>query len=1581
MRKKKIIHRVGSSMLILSLLGSSVVVPGGFSDAYAVVEAAVENALQVSDKMEVSVDGKNLGTMQLYKNGVFESKVSLTAGTHTIQASKNGSTYGDVATVTVAGDKEVYVRVQNGTMIDSVNNADQFHTAAMAGNFAGLFFADESGDSYAISTWEPGDANAELTYIGGGIFKRTFTFKELEEDVTIADGGYKIACDDAWDLCYGDGTGNIAVTIPAGSTQFTVLADTINGVVYDSVRSGNVTVTQNSGNMEYGALDLIVSLIGTARQNEAVNWTADAKGYEFTQISDTLYVYQASFDKGTYEYKTVMNYTHWYEKTAGNKGFTLTEDNKNVIFLYDASDESLYDSVNDNGTVAEKLGMKEEEAVSKVQNNANGTTTFITTAAKQGDKVQLIYAPYSDPTDTTAVDLQEGRDGKGNFNQTFVSDAIFFGDEALDYVYYYKINGTRTLDTSAEMVTVSSENYSRYTREKFTGRFVTVPGTLPGPSWDASSNVMTYLGNGMYSYTFKDVPAANYEFKIATGTWAENYGVEGKADGSNYGIAVTEKQDITVYYIDMDTHRAVTSLTYDFAEIGLKGTSVDTKLEDKGLTGIYKATVLLPAGTYTDLVMEYKGAELPVDSFTLTEEKEVTFYFDPSTEIYYNDSSKMEVDASTVKYDSKDIAYKSVFGAVEEGEQVTFSIDTGKDATKALLVVKGKESKTLNMNKKADGDGYRWSTDLTLSQYGQYTYFFVIYYGSYIQIYCDDDGYYGTGTLTDISGLKGYDLIVYKAGYKTPDWVKNGVFYQIFPDRFFNGNESNDTVHLEARGATDYEIIGDWYKYPENPDQEVLNPGSYPENACTGDSIWNNEIYGGDLEGIIEKMDYLKALGVNVIYLNPIFSSISSHRYDTSDYKKIDPILGTLGDFTKLVKAAEENDMHIVLDGVFNHVSDDSIYFDRYYKFIGENGKVGAYPYWAYVYDYMEDNPSATKAQAETKAKTYFKTRGVTDFSYTEWFQVYTTSLTDAEGVAVTDTIGERTGKPVYGYDGWWGYDNMPVIYSTDGSEYQTGNWASEVIEGSSSVTQYWLQKGSNGWRLDVANEVSDETWKHFRDSVKGLDSDAVIIGEIWDDATEYILGDMYDSVMNYVFRDAVLSYAKGGNASDSVKELERMRERYPKEAFYAMMNLVGSHDTTRLLSFLDGIQDDRKQTDIESAFPTYDTTSEAAKQRQYVVAMIQMTYPGAPTIYYGDELGMVGADDPDNRRGMTWGKGNQDLVEWYATLANFRSQYSALRTGEIQVVDMGNEALMGYVRSDTDNQLFVVTNNSGSKVTVSCKVPAGMNMTGTTLTDLLNGDSYEVDADTIKITVPAYRGVILTEQVKEVILDTEALKSAYDSQYVVEEREPIVSPSPSPQVSSTPETSAVPAKAIQKITTARKTYKAALGSKPFSLGAKISGNGKVTYASSNKAVVTVSSKGKVTVRGTGKATITITASETSEYAKAVKKVNVIVVPKRIGCKITKKAVTTGSKKNPKKTYSINVSWKKNKGATGYEITFATDKNFTKGKTIKTVSSKTTTVTLANVKSATTYYVRLRSYKTINGVKYYSGYSDTRKIK
>ncbi len=1335
-------------------------------------------SLTVGDLVQVKV-GDTLTTMDVYMNGVYETPVTETGDLEAVLY-VNGEATDITASGTAAeGEKKVW-RVVDGRL-----SMVAVEPAALVGNFFGLDFVDENGESYVIAAWDPADVNAELTYVGGGLYERTFKFTELAEDLTIADTGYKVAFNDGWDYSIGVGSGagagNVSLTLPAGSTSLTVVVDRVNEVLYDSGNTADFETSQSDGSVStWPALDTTINLIGDVRGDADNNWNSTADGYEFTQISDTLFRYQKDFAAGTYNYKCTFELNgeaKWYEKEAGNRTFVLTEDT-HVVFLYDTETGYLYDTVNNTSAVGQLLGMEAAPAEMKVINNANGTTKFVA-LADEGAAVTLYYGNKADVEANGEAALQTASTKVASDGSYQTSD-IFLGDDALDIVYYYDVNGTRTLDGSNPTVTIGDAEYSNYTREAFTGRLVCVPGTFPGPSWNAATNEMTYLGNGLYEYVFENVPAATYEYKIAMGSWNENYGADGKADGANIAVQVAEQMDeITIMYNDF-SHRAVCSIDYVIADITLSGTGIPegTKLTDEMLTGIYSVTLPLTAGTYSDLVISYDGNEYPIAEFELEEDKDVTFMGDPITGIYYHDAGAEVKDG--IYFDSKDELYKDPYGAVEAGENVTFTITTEDDAAEVLLVFKGKEQKTVKMEEvESEGEGKKFTVTTSLDTIGEYKYYFVIKNteGNAL-IYTDDDAYYGTGEAVSLANLKVYyDLVVYEKGFETPDWMKNAVIYQIFPDRFYDGDESNNTAQTHARGAVDYEYMTDWYVIPENPEQQpLLDQETYESyGAYWGDGEWSNEIYGGDLQGIIERIDYLKALGVNVIYLNPVFTSISSHRYDTSDYMEIDPILGTEGDFAELVEVAEANGMKIILDGVFNHVSDDSIYFDRYYRYLGTSEKIGAYPYWAYVYDLINDEGYELEA-AEKVARDYFENEyGITDFSYTEWFDIFNSQLINTDGEAATDSIGLRAGKPVYSYDGWWGYDSMPVVKSTNGSEYQTGTWAEEIIysEDESSVTQYWLTEGNNGWRLDVANEVSDETWQNFRDSVKALDSEAVIVGEIWTDATKYLMGDMYDSVMNYVFRGAVTGFAMGTSAEETTNTMEKLRERYPEEAFYAMMNLVASHDTSRVLSYLDGVGDDRADKSAAAAFPSFETTSDAAKDRQKLVAFLQFTYAGAPTIYYGDEVAMAGADDPDDRRGFTWGKGDKETVLWYAELADIRSQYSALRTGSVETFVPDAENLMGYVRRDDSNALIVVANNATeSKQTVLSL--AELNVEGTSFTDLISGITYTADADgSLTVDVPAVNGVILVESSAAVTtsVDEEALAPAYDESYIVAER------------------------------------------------------------------------------------------------------------------------------------------------------------------------------------------------------------------
>ena len=1352
--------------------------------------------------------GSDMYDLNLYGNGLFETKAILDAGSYSAELYKDGVDTGIADTFTIGDDKTgpedkpVYFRVDGGTATDFKGtfedsiNSGFIHSENLPGNFGDSkisFYTADGTKALNFDNWNPSCADSELTYVGGDMYKGTYSIKDLTEAKSVS---YKVAEDDAWSTSYGkNGTGdNIDITVPAGTEKFTVLFNRRTHMVYDSIGSTTFKAWNNAANadIEYAPLDTELSVIGPVRCSDG-DWDITKSGFEMNQISDRLFTFTKRLKSGSYSYKVVFNKTNWYEK-HDNKALTLKED-KNVTFVYNADTQEILDTVNDGDALAALLNIPKYVPAGSIENDVitgeNGTITF-QYGGITGDKVLLTYGTRADleANSMKSAALQDQGNGK------FQTSALWLGDEETTIYYYYTVNGEKKLDLT-KGTTSEDGKFSTIHKDKFTGRTVTVPGTFPGPSWDASSNQMTYKGNQKYEYTFTNVAPAAYQFKIALNKkWdPENYGADGVEHGENIVCNVPKTMDVTVYYNDL-SHKTITNVNYIFADITLTGKNIPngTKLTDDMYNGIYSGKVTLPAGKYDDIQAEYNGKKISFGSFELKAEKSVTFYFDPDSEIAYSDATESSIDASEVVYDTHDTDCKSIYGAIPTDTDVTFGVKTGSDVTAVKMIIKGANKASIDLNKTEKNGKIIWKTTTRFNNLGQDTYFFAVYQGSSVKVYGDDDGYYGKGCLTELGKVLPYDLIVYDKNYKTPDWMKNAVVYQIFPDRFANGNKLNDKAETGSRGATKYEFITDWNKLPENPEQEALiKDGKLTEEqyaatgAYRGDGAWSNEIYGGDIEGVIEHINYLKALGVNVIYFNPSFSSISSHRYDTSDYSKIDPILGDLGDFKKLSDICDKNGMHIVLDGVFNHVSDDSVYFDRYYKYLHKKGqtKIGAYPYWAYVYDYMADNAGTTQAQAEKTAKDYFtKTYGITDFSYTEWFDVKTTAMTDDNKKTVSDTIGDRAGKPVYTYEGWWGYDSMPVIKATNGSEYQTGTWAKEIIKNEDpstpSITQYWLEQGSDGWRLDVANEVSDETWHHFRESVKALNNDNIVIGEIWTDATHYLLGDMYDSVMNYVFRGAVINYAKGGKATDFTRTMEKLRERYPKEAFYAMMNLLDSHDTTRLLSYLDGIDDDRKQKDLKSAFPTYENTSDTAKQMQYEAALLQFTYPGAPTVYYGDEMGAVGADDPDDRRTINWGHGNEDLVRFYATLGQIRAAYPVLRTGDIDMVDTGDDSVLSYIRTASDtasdanmleaaasgqnnanDHAIVLLNNSASDKDISLDLTKYGDYTGT-YTDALTGNNVNIENGKLTAKLPAYRGIILVKNPVKIALDTDALSSAY---------------------------------------------------------------------------------------------------------------------------------------------------------------------------------------------------------------------------
>lgn len=1317
------------------------------------------------------------GKLKEYKNGIYEATFKIKANTkpYSYKIALNGTwdvNYGkdsvkgatDNIALNVTADQDVTFRFdyKNQKVYDSINNPEQFKTKAILTGEVDKVFAGGKN-------WDVTDNNFALDYVGGGIYSKTF-------DVTTATTmNYKVSYNGAWSN--GEVTDNVVVKIPEGTKQVTFYADYINNKVYDSINNPELLN--------------VASLIGTVRAGgDAVDWKIENTDFEMYKIDATKVMYTGIVKAGTYEYKTALNHAWTVSIPAtGNVNLKLAADT-NVVFIADLKTNTIIDSVNNASEVAIALGLK--AAVVEVKSpviNGNGTITF---NYKAPEASSVYFTGNINGWSTNNTPMIKNADGVW-------STTIRVGDKAQDVQYKFIVDGKYVTDPTN--TNVIGEN-SSVSFPEYKGRPVTIPGSLstaiPGTTgtWNPADEalILEYIGNGNYKKTFKNVKAGKYDYKVALNkTWdPENYGAKGVDHGANISIVIPREMDLTFYYND-DSHKIVNSLNYKVLDVTLNnGTTKVGKLTDAKLNGVYTLSTDLKAGTYDNLSLAVSGEtnkEIKLDKFTVATDRTVTFSFDPLTEICFNDASDSKIDVNGVYFNSRLEEYKSPYGASPVGTEITFNTSVKKDINASQVkMVLGTTTGTqvIDMTKSgtfSDGSD-KWTTSYTPTVIGNYTYYFVISNGSDVKAYGDDDGFFGAGKAANLGEVSNYEFNVCTKDFKTPDWLKNGVVYQIYPDRFFNGDTSNDYVQKYARGTIKYEFPTDWYSIPKSPDLFKKEGFVYPDSMANGEPInkgdmtsYSNDLYGGDLKGIEDKVGYLKSLGVTVLYMNPVGQSISSHRYDTTDYTKVDPQLGTMDDFVNLAKTAKANGMHIILDGVYNHVSDDSVYFDRYGKYIAAGKPLGAYQYWKTVYDDMNTN-GVDQATAEAKAVEYYKSIGITDLHYKDWFKVSIVkpAIKDAKGNDVKDANGNVVRAENYGYEGWNGYDSMPVIQALNGSEYQVKTWANDVIDGPNAVSREWLQNGSNGWRLDVANEVSDETWRAFRTAVKS-EGDNAIVGEIWTDASSYILGDMYDSVMNYRFRGAVVGFVKGSMPDDSANtaysaknatnELEKMREQYPREALEAMMNLVDSHDTQRVISALDGYGKGGPNRGFANE-PT-----ELAKQKMRLIPFIQMTYNGAPTIYYGDEEGLAGCDDPDNRRGFEWGKGDQDLVEWYASLAAIRSNYSALRTGDVAVSEVQStyaDDVMAYVRSDAESKILVAANRQQNEITTTLTTPGIAD--GTKLTNLLNtAETYTVKDGKVTVKISALGGVILADKVKEISVNKAGLSDAYSESAVVADR------------------------------------------------------------------------------------------------------------------------------------------------------------------------------------------------------------------
>ena len=546
---------------------------------------------------------------------------------------------------------------------------------------------------------------------------------------------------------------------------------------------------------------------------------------------------------------------------------------------------------------------------------------------------------------------------------------------------------------------------------------------------------------------------------------------------------------------------------------------------------------------------------------------------------------------STKWFDPRDLLFKSPFGAVPCGAAVTFCFrpERGAAITRCELLAHGEFADrwtTLELAPVFEDGGTVYRGVFTAPDDIE-----LVWYHFRLSWADGGTSCYGKNGLCAWDAVEPWQLTVYDDTHKSPAWFGRGVTYQIFPDRFCRAKKRDVAGLVGARTLHER-----WDELPE------YRPNAQGEITCS-------DFFGGDLQGITEKLDYLASLHVTTLYLNPIFEAASNHRYDTADYETVDPLLGDEQDFRTLCTEAEKRGIRVMLDGVFNHTGAKSRYFnaDGFYPGVGA-------------------------AQS-------------TDSPYFNWFSFHPWP---------TD------------YDAWWGIMTLPAVQENE------PDYRDFIIRGQDSVVRHWLRAGASGWRLDVADELPDDFIAEIRTAMEETAPDSFLLGEVWEDATTkvaysqrrcYLLGHELHGVMNYPFRTALIAYLRGGDADDFRETLEALRENYPPEAFLSLMNFLGTHDTPRILTVLgaDNVPDSKAD---RAAYCLSPAQRQIGLERLRLAALILFTFPGAPTVYYGDEAAMEGWEDPFNRAGYPWAQEGTDLKAHFAELARFRRSFPALQAG-----------------------------------------------------------------------------------------------------------------------------------------------------------------------------------------------------------------------------------------------------------------------------------------------------------------------------
>ena len=564
-----------------------------------------------------------------------------------------------------------------------------------------------------------------------------------------------------------------------------------------------------------------------------------------------------------------------------------------------------------------------------------------------------------------------------------------------------------------------------------------------------------------------------------------------------------------------------------------------------------------------------------------------------------------------VRHDSRDPLYRTPSGARPTGSDIILRCraDDARAVTLRLWWDDGEIRRPMTASPRGAG---LFEIRLTLpEQSGLLWYYFIVDFDGETRLYGNaDDRLGGEGRLYDHEPPS-FQLTVYDEEFDTPRWMREGLLYQIMPDRF------------AARGKNAPEAGWLHEKWDEPPAIHV-DPSTHDNRA--------DDFFGGNFRGVMDRLDYLKELGVTAIYFNPIFRARSNHKYDTGDYETIDPSFGTREDFEALCERARALGIRILLDGVFSHTGSDSRYFNR----LGRYDSLGAYQ--------SMESP------------------------YASWY---------------------RFKRWPDEYDCWWGFETLPTVNKSDES------YRRYILTGENAIVKRWLRRGASGWRLDVADELPVPFLRTLRKSVKSVDPDAAVLGEVWEDASNkvaygqlrcYCLGDTLDSVMNYPLREGLIGFLLGEIDAYALKRrLDALYENYPAPFAAALMNLLGSHDKARVINRLSGAEPENRPREQRAFTPLSDAEYERGKRRFIKAWRFLCAMPGMPCLYYGDEAGAQGGDDPFCRGTYPWGHEDRALMEEIKRVNHARLKSRAAQNGSLELIAPDADTLTVVRRYESD--------------------------------------------------------------------------------------------------------------------------------------------------------------------------------------------------------------------------------------------------------------------------------------------------------